>query len=362
MKKLIILAPAGNIAAARIALFSGADAIYTGVKGWSLRPNRFEVTEEELKKIVTIVRENKAQIFLAMNCFYSSSEIPKVLMKIKEYCSLGIDAVILSDIGLMKEVKISFKNLAIYVSVQASASSSLDIKFYRKLGVSGVTLPRDFIDLSPENLRAFKDLGVNLGVFIIGDDTTNYDGRCYLSSYLNQKAIRDSTERERVFIGNSNRSGKCFQMCKKNCFLFEKGSLMERGFLLRRGDLTHYRKAKELVELGVTIFKVQGREFPSFLMSRLIRNIRGLVDNLEDSKKVQQYCKRLDELVILKQMIQVNHRWLLAKRESRFWSNTKRYVEYSIFIFWMQKQFFKKIFSQVFKWRSDCQQRVLFWE
>ncbi len=318
-----ILAPASSLEMAETVLKNGADIIYAGEKGWSLRPNMFEATREEMEKIIDAAKKHGKLFFLPMNCLYRSTEIPGAMKLIEHYNNRGIDGVIVSEIGLMSLVREKFPHLQLHVSVQTSASNPLEIEFYKKLGATSVVLPRDLLDLSLDNIKAMASHGVTLEIFAVGDDSTNYDGRCMLSAYLHQKAIPDGeTGREETIIGNANRCGYCYLVCKRKCSINGK-----TGKLLKRGDLLLHRKLPELIDAGVRVFKVQGREFPLPLVGKLISTFRSLLDNLDNPDKTRENIQIMDDLVELKQVISSNHLWLLAKSKSPAWKRLRPYIE-----------------------------------
>lgn len=318
-----ILAPVSSMEMAEAVLENGADIIYAGIKGWSLRPNMFEITGEELEQIIRLAKKHKREIFLAMNCLYRSTELAGAMEIIGKYQALELDGVIVSEIGLIRAVREKFPGLQVHVSVQTSSSSSVDIDYFKSLGVTSVVLPRDIPDIRTENIEAMAGRGVTLEIFAVGDDSTNYDGRCMLSGYLNQKAVPDNeTGREKMILGNANRCGYCFLMCKRECHIEGK-----KGRHLRRGDLSLHRRIPELVKAGVKVFKVQGREFPVPLVGKLIAAMRGALDNYDNEKEFNKFISIIDDLVELKQVIASNHLWLLSKSKSPLWKKLRQYVE-----------------------------------
>ena len=318
-----ILAPVGSLEMANTVLKNGADIIYAGIKGWSLRPNMFEITPEVMEDIIKAAKEHNREIFMAMNCLYRSTELPGALERIEYFYNKGLDGVIVSEIGLIKAVRDKFPKLQVHVSVQTSSSSSIDVEFFSEMGVTSVVLPRDFIDLQEENIKAMAGHGVTLEIFAVGDDSTNYDGRCMLSGYLHQKAIPDNeTGRDKLILGNANRCGYCFLACKRECTI--EG---EKKRFLRRGDLLLHRKVPQLIKAGVRVFKVQGREFPVPLVGKLIFTMRGILDNYDNREILNEYISIMDDLIELKQVIASNHLWLLSKSKSPLWKSLRKFIE-----------------------------------
>ncbi len=322
MASVEILAPANSPGMARALIRAGADIIYCGLKGWSLRPDMFEMDFEDIDRTIRIALDKGKKIYLAFNCFYRSGEIPQAMELINEFAKKGISGVIISQVGLIGLVRKALPQLPIQVSVQSSASSLVDVDYYRHLGVSGVVLPRNHEDLDIENIKALTGRGIAIEVFILGDDSTNYDGRCALSGYFYQKQVPGTFGREKLVLGNANRCGYCFLACKGKCSTGES-----HGHLLRHGDLALYRQIPQLIEAGVGIFKVQGREFPIPLMKRIIATLRLMLNNVDNSKKFNELCLQMDQLVGLKNRIARNHLWLLNQSRSPFWKGIRPIIE-----------------------------------
>lgn len=317
-----ILAPVSSVKMAKTVIDAGADIVYAGQKGWSLRPDMFELPQKDLAQVINLAKNKKKQIFIAFNCLYRSSEIPKVLDLVDFYSQKGVTGVILSEIGLINAVKKRHPRLLINVSVQASASSTIDVDYYKHLGVDGVVLPRNFVDLDMNNVKALCRQGVKIEIFAIGDDSSHYDGRCALSAYAFQKQVKDLFGREKLVLGNANRCGYCFLPCKRECGI--KGKTARH---LKRGDLSLHHRAPDLVEAGVEIFKIQGREFPLPLVKKMVSTFRKLLNSRNDPEEFQRLCAVLDSMIGLKQRIAANHLWLLAKSSSPGWKKIRPFIE-----------------------------------
>ncbi|MEW6101752.1 MAG: peptidase U32 family protein [Candidatus Omnitrophota bacterium] len=351
-------APANNLYSAKVAIKNGADMIYAGIKGWSVRPNIFEMEKEEFEAVIKLVKKHNKEILLVMNCFYGSKELDKALKLIEEMSGKGLSGVIVSQPALAREIKTKFKGLTVHISVQSSASNSKELEFYKSLGIDGVVFARNTIESNPENIQRLSNYGVKIGVFIVGDDIANYDGKCYLSSYLNHKLINDGTERYSCAIGSANKSGYCFLMCKRKCRLLKDGKIQGDGYYLRRQDLALFNKTKELVSSGVSILKIQGREWPVPLVARLVRYMRLALDSLEDEAKYQKAINQLSKLVRIKQQIQANHLWLLSKSKFRIWLALRKHLQRPWdnleTLLWLYAPFFEKM-----RWRKFQKENLI---
>lgn len=322
------MAPINNLHYVNKILDSGADIVYGGIKGWSLRPNMFEMRQKDFIQAIKKVKSRGKKIFLAMNCFYSTNEIEKAIEMIAKMYALGIDGVIISELGLAGEIKKQFPHLDLHLSVQTSASNSKDLEFYNSLGIDCVVLPRNLKECSVSNINKLSKVeNIGIEIFILGDDSCNLDGRCYLSSYLCQKVRHDSTGRDFSALGSANKSGYCFLICKRQCSYFKDGGVQSQGRLLKRGDLVIYKDLKDLVSLGIKVLKVQGREFSPFISCRMVSCLKNMLLNLENADKYNKTVSELESLIKLKQRIQDRHLYLLEKSSNKIWRLLREFLQ-----------------------------------
>ncbi|MFP4498140.1 MAG: peptidase U32 family protein [Vulcanimicrobiota bacterium] len=322
MSEYKIIAPVNKPSAAKVLMEVGADILYAGLKGWSLSPDNFEIGERDLINIIKWAKEKNKEVYLTFNCLYRSSELREVIKLIETFHRRGAAGMILSDPGLIQTIRRQNPNLQIIASVQHSASSSVDAEFLTDLGVNAVILPRNKIDLSPKSVKAMKDKGIELIVFAVADDSTNYDGRCNLSAFLYQQVENDPFGREKLYRGNINRSGYCHHPCMRVCSVGDKSDRF-----LKRGDLGVHRLVPQLTKMGIDKFIIQGRELPPRLIANTIYAFRNLLDNLDDQEKFEKNCEVMDDLIELKQVISMGHLTLIEKSKSGFWQFVKNNFE-----------------------------------
>jgi putative protease len=180
-----IIAPAGNLASLKAAIDSGADVVYAGFND-STNARNFEglnFTIEDFEDGVEYVRRKNKKIYVAINTFPQMREMAVWHGAVDRAAELGVDAVILANMGILDYARSAYPDINIHLSVQASSSNYESINFYnRYFGVKRVVLPRV---LTIEDIKALKaNTDVELEVFALGGLCINIEGRCYLSSFI----------------------------------------------------------------------------------------------------------------------------------------------------------------------------------
>jgi putative protease len=190
-----LFSPVGDMASFRAAIKGGADAVYLGLKEFSMRHSAKNFSLKQVERMVIEAHENKINVYITLNTIIFDKEIKKVEKIIKKLKQIKVDAVICSDsaiINLAKKYKLSF-----IVSTQCSIANKESAKFYKKLGAKQVVLAREL------NLKQIKEISkvIDTEVFIHGAMCMAHSGRCFLSHQTIQKS--------------ANR-GRCVQNCRRN--------------------------------------------------------------------------------------------------------------------------------------------------
>jgi putative protease len=180
-----IVCPAGTLSSLKAAVEAGADAVYCGFRDETNARNfaGLNFTREDLKKGVKLSHDNGAKVLVAINTYPQAGNFEPWKKAVDDAKKIGVDAVIVADIGLCQYVKENHPDLRLHLSVQASASSLEAIKFYAKeFGVKRVVLPRV---LSLEEIAKINELApVETEIFGFGGLCVMAEGRCCLSSYI----------------------------------------------------------------------------------------------------------------------------------------------------------------------------------
>ena len=178
-----LLAPAGSYEKFLTALQFGADAVYLGGKHFSLRTFADNFTEEQLCQAVKLAHKKGKKVYVAANIFARNADFTKLGEYFKQLQDFGVDAVIVSDPGVIYFVKSVAPKLAIHLSTQANTTNKYSVKFWKEQGVSRVILARELSIAEIKEIHEFVP-DVELEAFVHGAMCISYSGRCLLSDYL----------------------------------------------------------------------------------------------------------------------------------------------------------------------------------
>lgn len=272
MKKLPeLLAPAGTLDAFKTAILYGADAIYAGLPGFSMRA-RAKITTEEVKQGIELAHAAGKKVYLAFNLFAHDRDyinMPRVSETI-EY--LKPDALIISDAGVLMWVREHHPDMPIHISTQANICSAQTVKFWQNAGAKLCVLAREVSHPEFVNIRQqCPDIG--LEIFVHGAMCMSYSGRCLLSNFI---------------TGRPANRGACAQLCRWNydVILREHESGIEmpleedsRGaYIMNSKDLCLMPRLKEVIESGPDSLKIEGRNRSEYYVGSVVRAYRNALD------------------------------------------------------------------------------------
>ena len=248
-----LLAPAGSMRPLMTALRFGADAVYCGAKQYGLRAQAGNFDEAQLAQAVQMAHAAGAKVNLTLNIFAFDGDLPGMVCAAKQAHEIGVDAVIVSDLGAIARIAREVPDLDIPVSTQANATNSETARVYRALGARRVVLAREMTLSQIETLAQALDGEIELESFIHGAVCMSYSGRCMLSSFL---------------TGRSANRGACSQPCRWTYTLTERTRPDEpmpieedgRGTaILSSRDMCMMEHLPRLMDSGVCCFKIEGR-------------------------------------------------------------------------------------------------------
>jgi len=200
-----LLAPAGNFEKLQAALIYGADAVYIGGKNFSLRAYGDNFSESEILDAVKFTHKLNKKIYVATNIFAHNAEISELEEYFKFLDGAGVDAVLISDLGVFSLAKSVTKNLQLHVSTQANVTNFRTANFFHEMGASRIVLARELT--LEEILEIKKNCAAELEIFVHGAMCISYSGRCYLSHYL---------------TGRDGNKGACTHSCRWKYSLTEE--------------------------------------------------------------------------------------------------------------------------------------------
>jgi putative protease len=240
-----LLAPAGDWEALRAAVANGADAVYFGLPLFNARHRATNFTLEELPRVLDYLHQRNVRGYVAFNTLIFSDELPEAVRFLHALAEAGADAVIVQDLGLARLIHQFVPGLPIHASTQMTLTEPRGIEFVRRLGVERVILARELSVADIERVAGQTDLP--LEVFVHGALCVAYSGQCLTSEALG---------------GRSANRGQCAQACRMPYEMLVDGQprdLGDRAYLLSPQDLAAYDLIDNLVQLGVSCFKIEGR-------------------------------------------------------------------------------------------------------
>ena len=278
MKKVELLAPAGNLEKLKMAVLYGADAVYLAGEEFGLRTSSDNFSFEEMEEGVKFAHDRGRKVYLTMNIIPHNEDFKNAEEFLTKAVETGIDAVIVSDPGLFSLVKNIAPQLDIHISTQANVTNINTVNFWYNIGASRVVLARE---LSLKEIREIRDNmppEMELEAFVHGAMCMSYSGRCLLSNFL---------------TGRNANKGDCAQPCRWKYHLMEEkrpGEYFpieenERGtFIFNSKDLCMIRHIPELIDSGIYSFKIEGRVKSSFYVATVVKAYRDAIDSYYEAK------------------------------------------------------------------------------
>jgi putative protease len=290
LKRPELLIPAGNLEKLRTAVLYGADAVYVGVSGLSLRASQAEFGMEDLETGIREAHLKNVKVYGAINIFAKNSDLILAERLIQQLADMNIDGFILSDPGILSLTRKLAPGVPLHLSTQANTTNREAVKFWQAQGVSRIVLARE-LSLAEISEIAVDCPGVELEIFAHGAMCMAYSGRCFLS------AMR---------TGRSGNHGECTQPCRWEYLLVESTRpkdpwLLEEdqrySYLLSSKDLCMIQYLPEILAAGICSLKVEGRMKSQYYVAVVTRAYRQVIDAfMKSSGQYQFNSEWLEEL------------------------------------------------------------------
>ena len=291
IKKPELLAPAGNLDKLKMAFTYGADAVYIGGEEFSHRVAADNFTIDEIKEGVEFAHARGGKVYLTANVIPHNNDIDEYEKYLNEIKDIGLDAIIISDLGMFSVTKELAPNLEIHISTQANNVNYKSARMWHDLGAKRVVLAREMSLSEIAEIRERVQPELELEAFVHGAMCISYSGRCLLSNYM---------------AGRDGNSGNCAHPCRWKYYLMEEqrpGEYMpvfenERGtFIYNSKDLCMIEHVDKLIEAGITSFKIEGRVKSQFYVATVVKAYRQAIDAyLEDPENYKFDPENLAEL------------------------------------------------------------------
>ncbi len=237
MKKIELLAPAGDFLSLKAAVSAGCDAVYIGGKMFGARAFSGNFSNEEICEAIIYCHLRGVKVFVTVNTLIYEREVDKFLDYIEFLHLNNVDAVILQDIGMLDLVRKTFPNLELHASTQMHIHNESGVELVKSLGVKRVVLARETNIELIKNIK--KNIDIDLEIFVHGSLCISYSGQCLMSSLIGHR---------------SGNRGSCAGTCRQKYKVKN-----DEGYLLSAKDLCSLENIGNLIDAGVDSLKIEGR-------------------------------------------------------------------------------------------------------
>lgn len=272
MKKVELLAPAGNLEKLKIAIMYGADAVYIGGKEFSLRARASNFTLNDIKEAVDFANSYNAKIYVTINIIPHNEDLNGLEEYLLGLSDCGVHGLICASPFMVDTAKRVVPHIERHISTQQSTTSYLSTNYWAKEGVTRIVTARE---LSIEEISELtKKSDIEIEAFIHGGMCVSYSGRCTLSNNMTSR--------------DANRGG-CAHSCRWNYKLYEKETQLNPSdipFSMSSKDLMGVRFIPKLIDAGVASVKIEGRMKSVHYIATVVSTYRKLIDEYYDNNFV----------------------------------------------------------------------------
>ncbi len=246
-----LLAPAKDKRCVSAAINNNADSVYVGITDYNMRANVANISLDDIEDIVKYCHDYDKKVYVCTNTILSDNQLVKYKKQLEKLESFDVDALIISDMGMINIAKDS--SIPLHLSVQANITNVEALKLYKELGVTRAVLSRE---LSLEDIKRIKrNSPIEIETFVHGAMCVAISGRCFLSSY---------------FYNRNANCGECLQPCRQEwriqshddkelILTSPEDNDIEKSRLLSPRDMCMIEHIPQLMEAGIDAFKIEGR-------------------------------------------------------------------------------------------------------
>lgn len=261
MEKIELLAPAGSIESLYAAINNGADAVYVGGSKFSARAYAANFDNEQMQKAVDYCHSYNVKIYVTINTILKENELSDAIKYAGYLYEIGVDALIVQDLGLVNLVKAKYPDFELHASTQLTVHNGAGALYFKEKGFKRIVLSRE---LSLDEIKYIsKTLNIETEIFIHGALCVSYSGKCLMSSMIG---------------GRSGNRGRCAQPCRMEYSLQSKENGSKRGYLLSPKDMCTLDDTKDIIESNVYSLKIEGRMKKPEYVAGVVDNYRKAID------------------------------------------------------------------------------------
>ena len=260
-----LLAPVGSMEHLKVAINAGASSVYLSGKDYGARKFAQNFTLDEINEAVNTAHLHNVKVYITVNTLIKQDELEEVINYLAKLYSIGVDAVLIQDLGLVELINRHLPNLKIHASTQMTCENQLKLDYLESKGIKRVVLPREMRKDEIKNLKT----NMELEIFAHGALCYSYSGQCLMSSFKG---------------GRSGNRGTCAQPCRQK---YKVSGIKKEDYYLSPCDLSLFDKLKEIAELNISCIKIEGRMRNKEYLAIVISNYRKALNKLRSGKETK---------------------------------------------------------------------------
>lgn len=258
-----LLAPVGSMDHLKVAINAGASSVYLSGKNYGARKFAENFTLDEISEAVNIAHMHNVKVYVTVNTLIKEDELESVMNYLSKLYAIGVDAVLVQDLGLVELIRKHLPNLKIHASTQMTCENQLKLDYIESKSIKRVVLPRE---MRKDEIKSLKT-NMELEIFAHGALCYSYSGQCLMSSFKG---------------GRSGNRGTCAQPCRQK---YKIDGINKDDYYLSPCDLSLFNQLKEIAEMNISCIKIEGRMRSKEYLAIVVSNYRKALNKLKSGKK-----------------------------------------------------------------------------
>ena len=260
-----LLAPVGSMDHLKVAINAGASSVYLSGKDYGARKFAENFTLDEIDEAVNIAHMHNVKVYVTVNTLIKEDELEDVINYLSNLYAIGVDAVLVQDLGLVELINEHLPNLKIHASTQMTIENQQKLDYIESKGIRRIVLPRE---MRKEEIKSLNT-NMELEIFAHGALCYSYSGQCLMSSFKG---------------GRSGNRGTCAQPCRQK---YKIEGIKKEDYYLSPCDLSLFNRLKEISELNISCIKIEGRMRSKEYLAIVISNYRKALNKLKSGKEIK---------------------------------------------------------------------------
>ena len=257
-----LLAPVGSKDHLKVAINAGASAVYLSGKNYGARKYAENFTLDEIEDAINTAHMHNVKVYVTVNTLIRQSELESVMNYVSRLYAMGVDAVLVQDLGLIELINEHLPDLKIHASTQLTCENQLKLDYLESKGIRRVVLPRE---MRNDEIRSLKT-DMELEIFVHGALCYSYSGQCLMSSFNG---------------GRSGNRGTCAQPCRQK---YKIPGIKKQDYYLSPCDLSLYDHLKDIAESNIRCIKIEGRMRSKEYLAIVVSSYRKALNKLKSGK------------------------------------------------------------------------------